>query len=76
MTVIHLATSQQRPVHACGSCRFYTRQADERQNICSAFSNYAEITRKYDCHGNYWEPLPPAAPFVPIFVRLKRWLVG
>jgi diketogulonate reductase-like aldo/keto reductase len=74
MTVVRLASSNSRPVHACGSCRFYREDGwGPRWSGCAATGLRASEARSGECaNGALWEPMPP---HVPVFVRLKRWLV-
>jgi hypothetical protein len=80
MTVIQFATNHQptKPVRACTTCRH--RQAHREYayyDKCTAVGNFTNRARDEECnHGILWEPMLPPPPFVPVLVRLKRWLIG
>lgn len=68
-------------VPGCTTCRHLYKQTGMEKYTshwsCSAVGgDYATTAYKYQCKGAMWEPHPPPPPFVPVLVRLKRWLVG
>ncbi len=57
----------------CGTCQFYRL---DRMMLtlsgCKAMSTYADMAWP-KCQGRYWQP---PKPHIPVFQRLKRWLIG
>jgi hypothetical protein len=68
--VVKLATSQERVVRACGTCKYrYRGHGDYR---CSAVEMYCTVARVRECnYGNLWEPAPPRKTLIE---RLSGWL--
>lgn len=61
----------------CATCRFFKKDGRglySTMNVCLAVSRPAFIARQEECRsGRLWEAKPA---FVPVLIRLKRWLVG
>lgn len=62
------------PSHVCGTCRFYKYDRDiPSLSFCKAVSTYACNAYTHQCHGDYWQAIPPP---VPVITKFKRWLIG
>lgn len=80
---IRLVVSQAKPVHACGTCKYYVLHRDMfdtgvTYSKCLALSMFADNARRWGEYcgpdGRFWEPKPPRQHGA--IVRAWRWLVG
>lgn len=80
-TVLRLASSQEKPVRACATCRYAREMHHVRFAKCAATGHYISTERNvgFVCgpEGRMWEAAPPKPPRTPgIFERAWKWLFG
>lgn len=81
MTVLRLASSQEKPVRACATCRYAREMNRLIYAKCGASGMYIANERRVGVvcgpEGLMWEPAPPKPPRTPgIFERAWKWLFG